>query len=309
MDHPDTPMPHTHDEAARQRALDTYHIVDSLPDAAYDDIARLASVLCDAPIALVSLIDRERQWWKARFGVEGSGSPREHAVCDHAIRTPGELFEVPDLGLDARFKDNPFVTGPTRAMFYAGMPLVTPGGAAVGTVCVLDRSPRQLSPQQREALASLARLTMNLMESTRREREHGIVAAIAPPPASIEADVAVCLIELQNHAALVEFHGDRAVERMLNELDALIGAGLGEGDSINRVTHHAELVVALHGAGIDGALARIERIVQDFAREHELLLHLGHARSQSPDETPTSIYVRADQALSAAKDAAASRAA
>jgi GAF domain-containing protein len=295
--------PHT-DEQTRQRALDTYHIVDSLPDNAYDDIARLASILCDAPIALVSLVDRERQWWKARFGVEGTGSPREHAVCDHAIRTPGELFEVPDLSLDRRFADNPFVTGATQAMFYAGMPLVTPGGAAVGTVCVLDRAPRQLSPQQREALASLARLTMNLMESTRREREQEIVAAISPPPPSIEADVAVCLIELQHHAALVEFHGDRAVERMLNELDALIGAGLGEGDSINRVTHHAELVVALHGAGIDGALQRIERVVEQFGAQHELVLLMGHARSQSPTESPTSVYMRADAALSEAKDRA-----
>jgi hypothetical protein len=295
-------MASTLDEHLRQRALDTYHIVDTLPDAAYDDIARLASVLCDAPIALVSLIDRDRQWWKARFGVDGTGSPREHAVCDHAIRTPGELFEVPDLSLDRRFADNPFVTGDTRAMFYAGMPLVTPGGAAVGTVCVLDQAPRQLSPQQREALASLARLTMNLMESTRREREHEIVSAIAPPPPSVEADVAVCLIELQNHAALVEFHGDRAVERMLNELDSLIGAGLGEGDSINRVTHHPELVVALHGAGIEGAVTRIGSLVEQFAAQHELVLLVGHARNESPSESPTAIYLRADQMLSAAKD-------
>ena len=296
-------MSPTHDEQSRQRILDTYHIVDSLPDNAYDDIARLASILCDAPIALVSLIDRERQWWKARFGLEGSGSAREHAVCDHAIRTPGELFEVPDLSVDDRFSGNPHVTGETGARFYAGMPLVTPGGAAVGTVCVLDHTPRQLTPKQREALASLARLTMNLMENTRREREHEIVGAIAPPP-SLESEMAVCLVELQNHAALVEFHGDRAVERMLNELDSLIGAGLGEGDSINRVTHHPELVVALHGAGIDGALARIERVVEQFGSQHELALRIGHARSRTSTESPTAVYMRADAALSEAKDRA-----
>jgi GGDEF domain-containing protein len=142
------------------------------------------------------------------------------------------------------------------------------------------------------------------MENTRREREQAIVGAIAPPAASVEADMAVCLVELQNHAALVEFHGDRAVERMLNELDSLIGAGLGEGASINRVTHHPELVVALHGAGIDGALARIERVVEQFASQHELVLRIGHARSLTSTESPTAVYLRADAALSEAKDRA-----
>lgn len=291
------------DENARQRELDAYHIVDSLPDAAYDDIARLASILCDAPIALVSLIDRDRQWFKARFGLEGTGSAREHAVCDHAIRSPGELFEVPDLSLDTRFAGNPFVTESPSAMFYAGMPLVTPGGAAIGTVCVLDRTPRELTPQQREALMSLARLTMNLMEATRRERQHEIVAAVTPPP-SIEADMAVCLIELQNHVGLAKFHGERALERVLDELDGLIGAGLGEGDTINRVTGHPEYVVALHGAGIDGALARIQGLVDQFAKKHELTLLLGVARSASSSESPTALYMRADAALSAGKSAA-----
>ena len=291
-------------ETERQHSLDAYHIVDSLPDAAYEDIARLAAMLCGAPIALVSLIDRDRQWFKARVGFEPGETPREHAVCDHAIREPGRLFEVPDLSLDPRFAGNPHVTE-DGARFYAGMPLVTPGGAAVGTVCVLDHSPRTLDDAQREALSSLARLTMNLMEYRRREREREAVDAIAPvaqAAATVEADMAVCLVELQGQARLVQWHGERAVERLLNELDAAIGAGLGVGDSIDRVTGSAEFVIALHGAGIDGALDRIHRLVADFAARHDLDLPTAHARSTSPDESPTSLYLRAEAALSDAKD-------
>lgn len=292
-------------ENQRQRALDTYHIVDSLPEAAYDDIARLAAMLCGAPIALVSLLDRDRQWFKANVGFTHAQTAREHAVCDHAIREPDRLFEVNDLRADARFADNPLVAGDDGARFYAGMPLVTPHGAAVGTVCVLDTRPRTLDEPQREALASLARLTMNLMEFRRREREREVADAITLPTASasVEAETAVCVLELQNHAALVRWHGERAVERLLAELDGLIGAGLAAGDSTNRVTGSTEFVIALHSAGIDGALARIERLVADFCARHEVVVLSGVARAATPDESPTTTYLRAEDALSQAKDA------
>lgn len=296
-------MTTTRDEPSRQHMLDSYHIVDSLPEAAYDDIARLAAMLCGAPIALVSLVDRDRQWFKARVGFQPDQTAREHAICDHAIREPDQLFEVPDLARDERFARNPLVTGEEQARFYAGMPLVTPAGSAVGTVCVLDHSPRELTANQREALASLARLTMNLMEGRRREHENEAARAIAPKPPSVEQAMAVCVVELQDHAALVQWHGERAVERLLGELDALIGAGLAVGDSIDRVTGSTEFVIALHGAGVDGALARVEEIVARFAERHELVLLTGHARAATAGESPTAVYLRAEQALSAAKDA------
>jgi GAF domain-containing protein len=158
------------DEAARQRALDTYHVLDSLPEEAYDDVVRLASVVCGVPTALVSLVDRDRQWLKARIGFELSQTPRDVAFCDHAIRTPDRLLEVPDASRDPRFAANPLVTAEGGVRFYAGVPLVTPSGAAIGTVCVIDQQPRELDERQREALASLARLTLNLLEQRHRER-------------------------------------------------------------------------------------------------------------------------------------------
>ena len=98
-------------ERARQRALDTYRIVDTLPEAAYDDIVRIASLVCGAPVALISLLDRDRQWFKARIGIDVAETPRNEAVCDHAIRRPQQLFEVRDLAGDPRFAQLPVVTG------------------------------------------------------------------------------------------------------------------------------------------------------------------------------------------------------
>ena len=98
-------------EFTRQRALDAYRVVDTLPEPAYDDIARLAAVVCDAPVALVSLIDRDRQWFKARVGTDIIETPRDEAVCDQAIRSPNGLLEVPDLARDPRFARHPTVAG------------------------------------------------------------------------------------------------------------------------------------------------------------------------------------------------------
>ena len=153
------------DEQTRQRELDTYRIVDSLPENAYDDIVRIASIVCQAPVALVSLIDRDRQWFKASRGINLKQTPRNEAVCNHAIQTPDRIFEVRDLAADPRFADLPVVTGEDPLFFYAGMPLVTPNGNAIGTVCVLDREPRQQTEAQRNALSALARLAMNLLDS------------------------------------------------------------------------------------------------------------------------------------------------
>lgn len=296
-------MPDATAEAARQRALDTYHIVDTLPEAAYDDIARLASILCDAPVALVSLIDRDRQWFKARLGFEPGETAREHAVCDHAIREPGTLFEVPDLAADPRFTGNP-VLDAAGARFYAGMPLVTPGGAAVGTVCVLDQEPRTLSATQRLALASLARLTMNLMESGRREHEHEVAETLSrgPAPAREQHRVTVAVYEVAGLSGWVARSGDRMVERVLDELDTALAGALRTGDTVTRVTGSGEYVVALHGPDTDRALRRLDETVAAFAGRHGVQLLSGHATSSSAQEPPTSVYLRAYEALSSGKD-------
>ena len=154
-------------EARRLAALRRYRILDTLPERAYDDIVRLASTLCGTPISTVTLIDLDRQWFKASIGMTEQENAREIAFCDHAIRQPDDLFVVRDATEDPRFVDNPMVTAPGGIRFYAGMPLVTAEGDALGTVCVVDRCPRELGPAQLDGLRALGRQVVALLELRR----------------------------------------------------------------------------------------------------------------------------------------------
>lgn len=144
-------------EDKRMQVLADYNILDSLPEQAYDDFARLASAICGTPIALITLLDDHRQWFKANVGLGVSETPRSQAFCAHAIMDPGEVMTVEDATLDQRFAANPLVTGDPGIRFYAGAPLVAPTGEALGTICVIDRQPRTLDATQREALEILSR--------------------------------------------------------------------------------------------------------------------------------------------------------
>jgi diguanylate cyclase len=143
-------------ESERLDALRRLHVLDTPPERDYDDLTRLAATICGTPISLVSLIDFDRQWFKSRHGIDAVETPRAWAFCDHAIRRP-DLFVVPDATADERFADNPLVTGDPYIRFYAGMPLTTAEGHALGTLCVIDRTPRTLSAEQADALRVLAR--------------------------------------------------------------------------------------------------------------------------------------------------------
>lgn len=159
------------DESARLEALRDYAVLDTPPEPDFDDIATLAAQICDMPIALITLIDENRQWFKAKVGLEDEATPREVAFCAHAINRPRELLVVNDATKDVRFADNPFVTEKNGIRFYAGAPLVTPGGHALGTLCVVDRKPREISAGQREALTVLSRHVMTQLQLRRQLRE------------------------------------------------------------------------------------------------------------------------------------------
>ena len=157
-------------ETDRIAALSAYAILDTPPEPMFDDVVAIASAICDAPIATITLIDRTRQWFKARVGMTVSQTPREHSFCAHAILTP-DLLIVPDATLDPRFADNPAVLGDPHIRFYAGAPLAVTGGHRLGTLCVIDREPRQLTAVQVSALNALSRQVVALLELRRTGSE------------------------------------------------------------------------------------------------------------------------------------------
>jgi diguanylate cyclase (GGDEF)-like protein len=154
-------------EPQRQALLDSYRILDSEDEQAYDDLVTIAASICDTPIAAISLLDKDRQWFKARTGLEARQTSRDISFCGHMILDPTQLMVVPDAQADRRFHDNPLVTGDLGVRFYAGAPLLAPDGQALGALCVLDDKPRQLSIKQTDALRALSRQVMYLMELRR----------------------------------------------------------------------------------------------------------------------------------------------
>jgi len=157
----DYPVPAN--ETERLAALRAYKILDTRPEERFDDLTKLAALICGVPISLISLIDRDRQWFKSKFGLGLEETPRAHAFCTHAIMQP-EMFVVPDATQDERFAQNPLVTGDLHIRFYAGAPLAARDGHLLGTICVIDHEPHTLSDAQKEALEILSRMVIANIE-------------------------------------------------------------------------------------------------------------------------------------------------
>ena len=166
-----TPAPRN--EAKRIQVLGNTNILDTVPEEVFDELADLAGHICGAPIALITLVDENRQWFKSKVGVSVSETGRDISLCAHAI-LQDDLFIIPDATLDERFKDNPLVTASPKIRFYAGAPLVTPDGYALGTLCVLDQVPRQTDGgSANRPLRILARHVMTQLELRRHTLELG----------------------------------------------------------------------------------------------------------------------------------------
>lgn len=164
-----TPKKHNNEEE-RLRDLESYSIIDSLPESDYDNLTRIASQICNTPISLVSLLDDKRQWFKSHHGLETSQTPKDYAFCAHAINDSNNIFIVEDARKDERFHDNPLVTGDPNIVFYAGVPLISENGYPLGTLCVIDNKPKTLTKDQILSLDALSKQVMNLLRLRKSKR-------------------------------------------------------------------------------------------------------------------------------------------
>ncbi len=155
-------------EGERLKALDSYHLLDTLQEEEFDNITYLASVICQTPISLITLVDKDRQFFKSHLGLDVSETNRDISFCAHAINQPQTIFEIQDARLDNRFHDNELVIGKPNIVFYAGIPLTTKDGFALGTLCVIDNKPRTLTHEQKEALTRLSKQVMLILEARQK---------------------------------------------------------------------------------------------------------------------------------------------
>lgn len=231
--------PRPPNELSRLAALHRLDILDTPPDPAFDRITDVAKRVCGCPIALVSLVDDERQWFKSSIGLEAAQTPREVAFCGYTI-LEAQILEVPDATRDPRFADNPLVTGEPWIRFYAGAPIEVAPGVRVGTLCVIDREVRTLSEDQREVLRSLAATIVDLLESHRRA-----------------VGLASCVRSLEEETR--EAHGvGAALEREVSQPLARLGAALQDASASDGALVLAQDI----SARVHATAARLSRLLR-----------------------------------------------
>ena len=229
-------------EAARLAALLSHHILDTPPEQAFDDLVELAAAVCDTPVAAIAFVDGHRSWLKAKHGIDLSELPRDAALSAEALRHD-DLFVVPDVTKDARYRGSPIVSHGFR--FFAGMPLVSPEGHALGTVCVLDVMPRELSATQKDALRAIARQVMSQLELRR----------VSQAESSAELKFRR-LVEQLPGAVYIEYLGDSSASYFSPQIERLTGYSpdewASEADFFSQVLHPEDR----------------DRVLGSFARAH-----------------------------------------
>jgi GAF domain-containing protein len=233
--------PESEHEARRMDVLRSYDLLDTPPEQSFDDFALIASQVCGTPIAAITLVDEHRQWFKARVGLDVSETPREHAFCAHTIMSK-DLMLVDDATKDPRFAANPLVTGDPNIRFYAGAPLVDNQGFGLGSLCVIDRKPRHLTPEQEKSLAALARQVVAQFEFRR----------ISASLAEAVAEVTVLRDFLPICSYCKSVRNDQGYWNSIEDyMSAHSGLKLTHGICpVCRVKHYPELAEALAAKGV-----------------------------------------------------------
>ncbi len=306
-------------ETERQAALDDQYILDTEPDEDFNRITRLASQMLGVPIALISLVDRQRQWFLSRVGLEPRETPRELAFCAHTICSD-DVMVVSDAAADDRFKDNPLVTGDPHIRFYAGVPLQTRAGFNLGTLCVISREPRQLAGTERQLLQDLAGMVTQYLESRRNSYLCPLTGLQNRRPfheagqrevqrARQSGDaLTLLLFGLDGFAAFVARFGAPQGDRLLQEMAARLQIQVGESALLGRVTADE---FAMLRPGLDGreAMALAEQIRAALALDgwlvdgacHPVAISCGVASLCGDDSGFKDLFRRAEAALTQAR--------
>lgn len=227
----------TEAEKSRLSALQRLMVMDSPEEQAYDNITRLAASVCGTPISLISLVDDKRQWFKARVGLAAKETPRDMAFCAHAIPSPLEVLQVEDAQADARFANNPLVTGDPRIRFYAGAPLVNRDNEVMGTLCVIDRVPRTLDAEQLETLKFMASQVMEMLE----ERPDALVSSLV---AAVDKSSSASLVRLRKAIADERASSQQGSDtlRLLTERMRSYESGVGLAPSVSEFIEWRNMV-------------------------------------------------------------------
>jgi diguanylate cyclase (GGDEF)-like protein len=263
------------DEAFRLASLRELGILDTGPEERFDRLTRLAQRLFNVPVALVSLVDADRQWFKSRQGIDATETPRAVSFCGHAI-LDSEPFVIPDAMRDVRFRDNPLVTGQAHIRFYAGHPLRLPNGARVGTLCIVDHVPRQLDEQDLQALRDLAAIaegelaalqlaiTDELTQVTNRRGFECVAAHSLELCRRQDFAAHLLYFDLDGFKQINDTLGHAAGDLTLGEFATALSRTFRGSDVIGRLggDEFAVLVADTDDAGLDKALARLQQMLR-----------------------------------------------
>jgi diguanylate cyclase (GGDEF)-like protein len=323
------PAPLPTGDAERLAALRSYEILDTRAEEAFDRLVGLAARLTGTPIAAISLIDADRQWFKARVGLAAEEAPRAQSFCAHAILTPSEPLVVPDATADARFADNPVVTGEPGIRFYAGVPLVNPEGQALGALCVVDHTPRELPAEQLDALVTLAGAvasTLELRRAMRRAHRLALTDALtglANRPALLDAlehlvtrlaaageGFTLLHLDLDGLRRVNDLHGGITGDAALREAASALSAALPEGALAARLggDEFAALIPGSRGGAMAAERLRLAVKERMDARRWPVTASVGAVTFHVAPEDLAEALSAADEVLARAKVAGRNRA-